>query len=104
MIHIVSNGVGRMYGIKIYTMDEEADLSELPKNVKPGCKAFCIENSKCYMINSAGEWKEIFGGGSSSSGTGGGSGTGSGGGTGSNPGDDIEDEDYHLIYDGGEEI
>lgn len=142
MVYIVSNGVGRSYGIKKYRIDFESDVELLPRNVPMGCTAFCIENSKTYMINSAGKWIEISVGSTTSSGSGNTSGggnntgsgdggnTGTGGGNNSNSGcccggdkwvdmdennpsggdpdsgDDDEDSEYeyHIIYDGGEEV
>ena len=45
-----------------YVMDTEDDLPNLPNledGLGVGSKAFCIEDSKQYMLNSVGEWVEI---------------------------------------------
>ena len=60
MITISANGNKPAYGIKEYTLDTAADLEKLSvRSATTGSKAFVIETSKYYMLNSKKEWVEI---------------------------------------------
>lgn len=79
---ISANGNKPAYGIKEYTLDTTADLEKLSvRSATTGSKAFVIETSKYYMLNSKKEWVEIKPYGNSIF---------------------DGDEDEHLIYDGGD--
>ena len=59
-----------VYGVKHYTIDKLADLKDVPARTA-GCTAFCIENSKEYMMDTKGYWREVdLGGNGSGSGAG----------------------------------
>lgn len=45
-------------GIKEFIVDTEEDLKVLPTSAM-GSAAFVIENSKIFILNSSGEWKEV---------------------------------------------
>lgn len=57
------------YGTMTFTVDSSSELSSVPTNVTPGSTCFIIEESKTYILNGQGEWKEY----QSSGGGGGGS-------------------------------
>lgn len=56
-----------------YTADAAGDIAALPTGVTPGSECFCIEESKTYILNNNGEWKEKKQGSGGGSGGGGGS-------------------------------
>ena len=56
-----------------YTADAASDIAALPTGVTPGSECFCIEESKTYILNNNGEWKEKKQGSGGGSGGGGGS-------------------------------
>ena len=56
-----------------YTADAASDIVALPTGVTPGSECFCIEESKTYILNNNGEWKEKKQGSGGGSGGGGGS-------------------------------
>lgn len=58
------------YGTIIYTVDSSSELSSVPVDATPGSTCFVIEESKTYILNGQGEWKEY-----QSSGGGGGGGS-----------------------------
>ena len=60
MITISANGNKPAYGIKEYVLDTRADIKNLPvKGATTGSRAFIIETSEYYMLNSKKEWVEI---------------------------------------------
>lgn len=53
-----------------FIIDTATELADVPTNVAVGSEAWCIENSKKYMLNGSGVWTEVnfkSGGGSGSS-------------------------------------
>ena len=47
------------YGIVSFLCDTEADISKIDiNNYNSGCRIYCIENKKNYILDSNKEWKE----------------------------------------------
>lgn len=106
MISVRANSRRIAYGVKQYTVDEEADLEKIIlSTASPGSIAFVLETSTKYVLNNKKEWVKVK---SSSSGSGNGGSGGSSGGDGdydggsidgTDPDDPIDKEDPE--YDGG---
>lgn len=47
------------YNLVELVVDTEAEVLDLPTNVAPGSSCLILENSKVYMFNNAGFWKEL---------------------------------------------
>lgn len=76
MISIRANSRRIAYGVKQYTVDEEADLEKIVlSTTSPGSIAFVLETSTKYVLNNKKEWVKAK---SSSGGSGGGSSGGDG--------------------------
>ena len=58
------------YGVVIFTVDEEADIQNLPRYHTPGSTAYVIASGNTYMLNNAKKWVLAKRGGSSDSGSG----------------------------------
>lgn len=88
MISVRANSRRIAYGVKQYTVDEEADLEKIVlSTTSPGSIAFVLETSTKYVLNNKREWIKI----KSSSGSG--SGGGSSGGNGDYDGGSIDGTD-----------
>lgn len=46
-------------GVYKFVADSEADIQDIPKDVAPGSRIFCIENSKVFVLSTSFEWIEI---------------------------------------------
>lgn len=70
MISVRANSRRIAYGVKQYTVDEEADLKRIVlSTASPGSIAFVLETSTKYVLNNKKKWikiKSSSGGGSSS--------------------------------------
>lgn len=106
MISVRANSRRIAYGVKQYTVDEEADLEKIVlSTTSPGSIAFVLETSTKYVLNNKRKWVKIkSSSGGSSNGGGGGSSGGDGdydGGSidGTDPDDSIDNENPE--YDGG---
>lgn len=98
------------YGIRSFVLDTNNDVQDLPMS-KAGSTAYVISSGKRYICNSLGEWKEVVaasGGNGNSSG--GNTNPGGNGNNSSDSSDEIiydggelgsEDDEYHILYDGG---
>ena len=71
------------YGLVIFTVDEESDISTLPRYHAAGSTAYVIASGNTYMLNNKKEWilSNRAGGSGSGSGSGEGGGSSSGGST-----------------------
>ena len=106
MISVRANSRRIAYGVKQYTVDEEADLEKIVlSTTSPGSIAFVLETSTKNVLNNKKEWVKIK---SSSSGSGSGNGGGSSGGDGDYDGGSIDGTDpddsideVNPEYDGG---
>ena len=88
MISVRANSRRIAYGVKQYTVDEEADLEKIVlSTTSPGSIAFVLETSTKYVLNNKREWIKI----KSSSGSD--SGGGSSGGNGDYDGGSIDGTD-----------
>ena len=105
MISVRANSRRIAYGVKQYTVDEEADLEKIVlSTTSPGSIAFVLETSTKYVLNNKRKWVKIK---SSSGGSGNGGGGSSGGDgdqdggsiDGTDPDDSIDNENPE--YDGG---
>lgn len=104
MISVRANSRRIAYGVKQYTVDEEADLEKIVlSTTSPGSIAFVLETSTKYVLNNKREWIKI-----KSSSSGNGSGGGSSGGNGDYDGGSIDGTDpngsidnENSEYDGG---
>lgn len=104
MISVRANSRRIAYGVKQYTVDEEADLEKIVlSTTSPGSIAFVLETSTKYVLNNKREWIKI-----KSSSSGNGSGGGSSGGDGDYDGGSIDGTDpngsidnENSEYDGG---
>lgn len=104
MISVRANSRRIAYGVKQYTVDEEADLEKIVlSTTSPGSIAFVLETSTKYVLNNKREWIKI-----KSSSSGNGSGGGSSGGDGDYDGGSIDGtdpngsiNDENSEYDGG---
>ena len=89
MISVRANSRRIAYGVKQYTVDEEADLEKIVlSTTSPGSIAFVLETSTKYVLNNKREWIKI-----KSSSSGNGSGGGSSGGDGDYDGGSIDGTD-----------
>lgn len=89
MISVRANSRRIVYGVKQYTVDEEADLEKIVlSTTSPGSIAFVLETSTKYVLNNKKEWVKI-----KSSSSGNGSGGGSSGGDGDYDGGSIDGTD-----------
>lgn len=59
MVNIISVDGKPVYGLYEYVCDYAEDYKTLPTNCAVGSRAFIIENSKVYMMNSSRKWVEI---------------------------------------------
>lgn len=104
MISVRANSRRIAYGVKQYTVDEEADLGKIIlSTASPGSIAFVLETSTKYILNNKKKWVKVK---SSSSGSGGSGGSSGGDGDydggsidGTDPEDSIDKENPE--YDGG---
>lgn len=104
MISVRANSRRIAYGVKQYTVDEEADLEKIVlSTTSPGSIAFVLETSTKYVLNNKREWIKI-----KSSSSGNSSGGGSSGGDGDYDGGSIDGTDpngsidnENSEYDGG---
>lgn len=97
MISIRANSRRIAYGVKQYTVDEEADLEKIVlSTTSPGSIAFVLETSTKYVLNNKREWVKVK---SSSSGSSNGSGGGSSGGDGDYDGGSIDGTDPDNSFD-----
>lgn len=91
MISVRANSRRIAYGVKQYTVDEEADLEKIVlSTTSPGSIAFVLETSTKYVLNNKKEWVKIK---SSSNSSGNGGGGDSSGGDGDYDGGSIDGTD-----------
>lgn len=59
MISIIEQSGNTSYGVKKYIVDTEAEISTLPITDAMGSRAFTIDTSSTYMLNSLKKWVKI---------------------------------------------
>lgn len=103
MISVRANSRRIAYGVKQYTVDEEADLEKIVlSTTSPGSVAFVLETSTKYVLNNKKKWIKIK---SSSSNNGGGNSSGGDedydGGSIDGTDPDVPNDEENPEYDGG---
>lgn len=98
MQNLIKEHGRKVYGLKEFVIDTEAELEDLPTGVVMGSKAFVIETNNKYILDGNHKWVQI------KSSTTSGGGTSSGGDIIYDGGNEDEDQDQEIIYDGGLEV
>lgn len=59
MVNKIAQAGRTTYNLQEFIVDLEEEIEFLPKHIPMGSTAFVIENSKVYILNGKGEWKEV---------------------------------------------
>ena len=59
MYSLYANDDNITYGVKKFIIDTEANVEELPTNVKPGSSALVLSNSSIWVFGFDEKWSKI---------------------------------------------